>query len=176
MEEIKNKVAESGLMTIDLEQYFPVEAIASFDLKDFLFMEMLLKEKEFRSALDNHDWEQYRNKAVAVFCSTDAIIPMWAYMLVATKLSNVSSVVINGTPDETLRTLFIKNIQQADLKKFEGRRVFLKGCGEKEIPPYAYLEMSNRLIPVVASLMYGEPCSTIPVYKRKAGSANPEVN
>ncbi|MFN5422850.1 MAG: DUF2480 family protein [bacterium] len=167
MEEIKNRVAESGLITIDLEHYFPAEEIVPFDLKDFLFMEMLLKEKEFRASLDAHDWEQYRNKAVAVFCSTDAIIPMWAYMLVSTKLSSVSSMIINGTIDEALRYIFIKNIQQADVKKYEGKRVFLKGCGEKEIPSYAYMEMSNRLISVVASLMYGEPCSTVPVYKKK---------
>ena len=167
MEEIKNKVAESGLITVDLEQYFPTEEIISFDLKNFLFMELLLKEKEFRALLDVHDWEQYRNKAVAVFCSTDAILPMWAYMLVSTKLSPVASMVINGTTDELFRSIYIKNIQQADIKKYEGKRVFLKGCGEKEIPPYAYFEMSNRLIPVVASLMYGEPCSTVPVYKKR---------
>lgn len=167
MEEIKNKVAESGLITIDLERFFPSEEIVSLDLKDFLFMEMLLKEKDFRAALDTHDWEQYRNKTVAVFCSTDAIIPMWAYMLVSTKLSNLSAKVVYGTTEQVLQSIFTKNIQQAEVKEYEGKRVFLKGCGEKEIPPYAYMEMTNKLIPIVASLMYGEPCSTVPVYKKK---------
>lgn len=167
MEEIKNKVAESGLITIDLERYFPTEEIVSLDLKDFLFMEMLLKEKDFRYALDTHDWEQYRNKTVAVFCSTDAIIPMWAYMLVSTKLSNLSAKVVYGTTEQVFQSLYTKNIQQVEVGEYEGKRVFLKGCGEKEIPPYAYMEMTNKLIPIVASLMYGEPCSTVPVYKKK---------
>jgi len=167
MEEIRNKVVESGLITIDLEQYLPAEEILSFDLKDFLFMEMLLKEKDFRLALDNHNWDQYKGRPVAVFCSTEAIIPMWAYMLVIAKLSPVASLVVYGTTEDARKEVFIKNIQQLDAKPLEGKRVFVKGCGEREVPPYAYMEISKKLIPVVASLMYGEPCSTVPVYKRK---------
>jgi hypothetical protein len=167
MEEIRNKVVESGLITIDLEYYLPSGDIQAFDLKDFLFMEMLLKEKDFRQALETHDWKQYQEKTIAVFCSTDAIIPMWAYMLVVAKLSPYASSIQYGTIDEVFKSIFINRIQQIEASQFEGKRVFIKGCGEKEIPPYAYMEISSKLIPVVASLMYGEPCSTVPVYKKK---------
>jgi hypothetical protein len=167
MEEIRNKVAESGLITIDLEHYLPSGDILAFDLKDFLFMEMLLKEKDFRQALEIHDWVQYHQKTIAVFCSTDAIIPMWAYMLVVAKLSQYASSIQYGTIDEVFKSTFINRIQQIDASQFVGKRVFIKGCGEKEIPPYAYMEVSSKLIPVVSSLMYGEPCSTVPVYKKK---------
>jgi hypothetical protein len=130
-------------------------------------MEMLLKEKEFRSSLENHDWEQYRNKQVALFCSTDAIIPMWAYMLVASRLSSIASSVFEGTKEELFKKLFIENIGAINTIELEDKRVVIKGCGEKEILPYAYTAITNHLLPVVKSLMYGEPCSTVPVYKKK---------
>jgi len=167
METLRNKVAESGIITLNLEDYFPEEQICSFDIKDFLFMEMLLKEKEYRAALDNHDWNQYANKHVAVFCSTDAIIPMWAYMLIATRLSTVAKSVLEGTKEELFKELFLNNINAIDASAFEDKRVVIKGCGEKEIPAYAYTAITNKLIPKVKSLMYGEPCSTVPVYKKK---------
>jgi hypothetical protein len=167
MEELRNKVAESGIITLNLENYFPKEEICTFDIKDFLFMEMLLKEKEFRSSLENHDWEQYRNKQVALFCSTDAIIPMWAYMLIASRLSSIASLVFEGTKEELFKKLFIENIGAINANEFEDKRVVIKGCGEKEVLPYAYTAITNRLLPVVKSLMYGEPCSTVPVYKKK---------
>ena len=167
MEEIRNKVAESGLITINLEQYYPDHQPLAFDLKDFLFMEMLLKEKDFREALEQHDWSQYSNRDVAVFCSTDAIVPMWAYMLVASKLSGVARSIISGTPEEAFKQAFIQNIQQVDPAVYEGKRVVVKGCGDKPVPEYAYAEISIKLLPVVKSLMYGEPCSTVPVFKRK---------
>jgi hypothetical protein len=167
MEELRNKVAESGIITLNLENYFPKEEICTFDIKDFLFMEMLLKEKEFRSSLENHDWEQYQNKQVALFCSTDAIIPMWAYMLVASRLSSIASSVFEGTKEELFKKLFIENIGAINTIELEDKRVVIKGCGEKEILPYAYTAITNHLLPVVKSLMYGEPCSTVPVYKKK---------
>lgn len=167
MEEIRNKVAESGLITIDLEKYYPEQQPLSFDLKDFLFMEMLLKEKDFREALDQHDWSAYEGRDVAVYCSTDAIVPMWAYMLVASKLSGIAGSVISGTPDEAFKQIFIQNIRQVDPVVYEAKRVVVKGCGDKPIPEYAYTAISTKLLPVVKSLMYGEPCSTVPVYKRK---------
>jgi hypothetical protein len=167
METLRNKVAESGIITLNLEDYFPVEQICSFDIKDFLFMEMLLKEKEYRALLENHDWSQYANKHVAVFCSTDAIIPMWAYMLVATRLSAVAKSVFEGTKEELFKDLFLKNINTIEVTAFEDKRIVIKGCGEKEIPAYAYTAITNKLIPKVKSLMYGEPCSTVPVYKKK---------
>lgn len=167
MEEIINKVAESGLITIDLEKYFPTEEVVGFDIKNFLFMEMLLKEKDFRMALDQQDWSQYKGKIVAVFCSTDAIIPMWAYMLVVSKLSGIAQDIHFGNEEEILKEEITDNIQQIDPNEYEGKRVVVKGCGDRPIPEYAYIEISKKLIPVVKSMMYGEPCSTVPVYKKK---------
>lgn len=167
MEEIRNKVAESGLITIDLEKYYPTMEPMSFDLKNFLFMEMLLKEKDFRESLDQHDWNQYENRDVAVYCSTDAIVPMWAYMLVASKLSGIAKSIISGTPEEAFKQIFIENIRGVNAAAFEGKRVVVKGCGDKPVHEYAYAAISILLLPVVKSLMYGEPCSTVPVFKRK---------
>ena len=167
MEEIINKVAESGLITIDLEKYFPTEEVVPFDIKNFLFMEMLLKEKDFRMALDQQDWSQYNGKKVALFCSTDAIIPMWAYMLVVSKLTGIAKDIHFGNEEEVLKEEIIDNIQHVDAKEYEGKRVVVKGCGDRPIPEYAYIEISKKLIPVVKSMMYGEPCSTVPVYKKK---------
>ena len=167
MEEIRNKVAESGLMTINLEKYYPATEPMPFDLKNFLFMEMLLNEKDFRESLDQHDWSQYENRDVAVYCSTDAIVPMWAYMLVASKLSGIARSIISGTPEEAFKQIFIENIREVNAAAFEGKRVVVKGCGDKPAPEYAYTAISIKLLPVVKSLMYGEPCSTVPVFKRK---------
>ncbi len=168
MEELKNKVAASGLITIDLEKFYPSSEPISFDLKDFLFMEMLLKEKDFREGLEKHDWSQYAGKSVAVFCSTDAIIPLWAYMLIASKLSPIAKLVHAGDAASCFREEFIQNIRKGiEASVFEEKRVVIKGCGEKQIPDYAYVEASTILLPVVKSLMYGEPCSTVPVFKKK---------
>ncbi len=166
-ENIVNKVAESRLVTLDLEQFYPTFTTTGLDLKDFLFMEMILKEKDFREKIDQHDWTAYQDKHVAVFCSTEAILPMWAYMLVAAKLAAYASDVYQGSTEELLKKQFLENIAQIDPTAFEGKRVVVKGCGEKQIPPYAYLGISNKLLPFVKSLMYGEPCSTVPVFKKK---------
>lgn len=167
MEKIINKVTESGLVTLDLAEYYPEDKTVALDLKEFLFMEMILKEKDFREKTDQHDWAAYAHKEVAVFCSTDAILPMWAYMLIAAKLAPVARFVYAGTPEELFKKNFLENLAQLNISSFEGKRVVVKGCGDKEIPPFAYLEATNRLLPVVKSLMYGEPCSTVPVFKKK---------
>lgn len=168
MEELKNKVAASGLITIDLEKFYPPVPPTPFDLKDFLFMEMLLKEKDFRESLEQHDWSQYAGKTVAVFCSTDAIIPLWAYMLVASKLSPFTQKIHSGDVASCVREEFLQNIRKGiDPELYEEKRLVIKGCGEKQIPDYAYVEASKILLPVVKSLMYGEPCSTVPVFKKK---------
>lgn len=167
METIRNKVAESGLITIDLEQYYPQEDPLVFDLKNFLFREMLLREKDFREAMEQHDWTVYQNKHVAVCCSSEAIIPMWAYMLVASKLTPVAYRITVGNLDSAIREAFLNRLQQLDASQYADKRVIIKGCGEKEIPPYAYLAITEHLMPYVKSLMYGEPCSTVPVYKKK---------
>jgi Protein of unknown function (DUF2480) len=168
MDTIVNKVAESGLITLDLELFYPKDEIVSFDLKDHLFMGMILKEKDFRTALQQTNWETYRDRAVAVFCSADAIIPLWAYMLVSTYLSGVAKVVFSGTPEEMRKQLFIENIRNINSDEYTDKRVVIKGCGDLEMGDYAYVEITNKLVPAVKSLMYGEPCSTVPVYKKKS--------
>ena len=140
--------------------------MAVFDLKEFLFMGMIIKEKEFREALKSADWEKYRNKNVAITCSADAIIPMWAYMLAASYLQPVAKDVVVGNEKELKRTLFIKNLLQINPNDFTGKRVVIKGCGETPIEEFVYAEITKLLRPVAQSIMYGEPCSTVPVYKK----------
>jgi len=164
---IINKVSESLLTTIDLETYFPKDEIAVFDLKPFLFMELILKEKDFREALKNFDWSVYAGKQVAVFCSADAIIPMWAYMLVASYLQPVVTGFIFGTEASLQTQLLIKNISNINISKYEDKRIVIKGCGDLPVGEAAYLEITKLLRPVVKSIMYGEPCSTVPIFKRK---------
>jgi hypothetical protein len=166
-EEIVNKVAQSQLVTLDLESYYPVEEIVVFDLKPHLFMELILKEKEFRAALQNNDWSAYQNKVVAVTCTADAIIPMWAYMLVASYLQPVAKDVIFGDEQTARQQLFVRNIEVIDTEPFVEKRIVVKGCGDIPIGEYAYLAITKKLMPVAKSLMYGEPCSTVPIFKRK---------
>ena len=167
MDEIRNKVAESGLITLDLEKYYPVKEPQIFDIKDFLFREMLLREKDFRESMDQHHWSQYQDAHVVVFCSSDAIIPLWAYMLVSSKLMGIAGKVTVGSVDEAIKSDFLEQIHSIDRQVFADKRVIIKGCGEKDIQPYAYEALASHLLPVVKSLMYGEPCSTVPIYKRK---------
>lgn len=163
-----NKVAESGIVTIDLESFYPAEEIVSFDLKEYLFMGLILKEKDFREALKNIDTSAFQGKIVAVHCSTDAIIPMWAYMLVASLLQPVARSVVFGTEEKALRDAWIGNIASMPVGEYAEKRVVIKGCGEKPVPEEAYVAVTSLLRPVVKSIMYGEPCSTVPVYKKKA--------
>ena len=165
-EPIINKVAESGLITLDLEQYFPKGETAVFDLKDYLFMGMILKEKDYREALKAKDWSGYKGKNVALVCTADAIIPVWAWMLAATYLQPVAKELVMGDEKELHKTLFIKNLSAVNVNEFEDKRVVIKGCGETPIPDYVYMEITRLLRPVVKSIMYGEPCSTVPVYKK----------
>ncbi|MBS1588007.1 MAG: DUF2480 family protein [Bacteroidetes bacterium] len=168
MEMIVNKVAESGIITLDLSQYIPKdEKIGAFDLKPFLFKEMILREKDFRAALLNFDWQQYSEKQVAIFCSVDAIIPIWAYMLVASYLQPVSTSVFLGTTDLLKKEKLLENLRQIETQQFLDKRVVIKGCGEISIPDEAYVEITAKLRPFVKSLMYGEPCSTVPIFKRR---------
>jgi hypothetical protein len=164
---IINKVAESGLITVDPATYYPKEAIAMFDLKDFLFMGLILKEKDFRDKLKEHNWEAYKDKYVGVFCSADAIVPVWAYMLVATYLEPLARDVIMGDEKELHRALFLKNLSTINLQEFTDKRVVVKGCGDTPIGDFVYMELTKLLRPVVRSIMYGEPCSAVPVYKKK---------
>lgn len=162
---IVNKVATSGLVTLNLENYLP-EDVLVFDLKNHLFMGLILKEKDFREALKNLDWSIYQGKNVTITCSADAIIPMWAYMLVTTYLQPVAKSSYVGTAEEMHKHLFLQNINGINTMDFKDQRIVIKGCGDKEIGPFAYAEITRLLLPHVKSLMYGEPCSTVPVYKK----------
>ncbi len=163
---IINKVAESGLITLDLEEYYPKEPTGVFDLKDHLFMGLILKEKEYRETLKKTDWDIYKNKNVCITCTADAVIPMWAYMLAATYLQPVANEVVYGDNDFLHKYLFLKNLSKIEVFDFTDKRVVIKGCGDKKISETAYVEITKLLRPVVKSIMYGEPCSTVPIYKQ----------
>ncbi len=167
METIVNKVAESGLITINLEDYLPQEECVLFDLRQFLFMDLILKEKDFRQALKEFDWESFQNKYVSVYCSADVIIPLWAYMLSAVYLQPVAKEVFYGSIESMQENILLKAIENIPPEKFSEKRVVIKGCGDMNIPASAYLAITKRLMPFVKSLMYGEPCSTVPVFKKK---------
>lgn len=165
-DEFVNKVAESGLISFDLEEYYPKGNIKVFDLKEYLFMGLILKEKDFRAALQTTDWDSYKDAYVAITCSADAIIPMWAYMLVASNLQPVALDVVFGDEKKLISTILLKNIQAVKGEEYTDKRVVVKGCGDVEIPETAYVEITNKLRPFVKSIMYGEPCSTVPIYKK----------
>lgn len=162
---IINKVAQSGLITLDLEKMYPKEEIVEFDLKDYLFMELILKEKDFREALAKMDFTTFKNKYVAIHCSTEAIIPLWAYMLATTYLQPYAKEVIYGTKENVFDQILLNNIKALDPNEYKEKRVVVKGCGDKKIPEAAYVTISSLLTPVAKSIMYGEPCSTVPIYK-----------
>lgn len=162
-----NKVAESGLISVDLETWYPKGETAVFDMKDYLFMGLILKEKDFREALKNIDWSVYNNKNIALTCSADAIIPVWAWMLVATYLQPVANEIVLGDEKELHKKLFLKNLSSINVNEYADKRVVIKGCGETPIGDFVYMEITKLLRPVARSIMYGEPCSTVPVYKKK---------
>lgn len=162
-----NKVAESGIVTLNLEDYFPKEEVAVFDMKDFLFMGLILKEKDFREALKVLDTTPFTNKIVGLTCSADAVIPMWAYMLVASALQPVASEIIFGEKDTAANKILIRNITAISPEEYRDKRVVIKGCGELPVSEEAYIEITKTLRPVAKSIMYGEPCSTVPVFKKQ---------
>ena len=162
-----NKVAESGIITINLEDYYPKDAVAIFDMKDYLFMGLILKEKDFRETLKTFDTTLFQNKIVALTCSADAVIPMWAYMLVASLLQPVATEIIFGNEIFTKENILLRNIASIAADEYTDARVVIKGCGDLPIAEAAYIAITNKLRPVAKSIMYGEPCSTVPVYKKK---------
>jgi Protein of unknown function (DUF2480) len=165
---IVNKVANSGIITLNLEDYLPAAPVV-FDLKDYLFMGLILKEKDFREALKHLDWSVYKDQPVTITCSADAIIPLWAYMLVASYLQPVAKEVYTGTAEEMKKHLFLQRINSINETEFTDQRVVIKGCGDVQIDSYAYVAITTKLRSVVKSIMYGEPCSTVPVYKKSSG-------
>jgi len=169
---IVNKVEESGLITFNLESYFPTEPILVFDLKGFLFRELILKEKDFRAALKELDWSVYNGALVALTCSVDAIIPYWAYMLVTAYLEPVCKLVVCGTANQLIEQQYQSSLAKIDWSIYKDQRMVIKGCGDKPVPIGAYVEVTRYLRPLAKSILYGEPCSTVPVYKKPMSSAS----
>ncbi|MFY7964171.1 MAG: DUF2480 family protein [Chitinophagaceae bacterium] len=164
--EIINKVAESGLITLDLEEFYPKEEVKSFDLKEFLFMGLILKEKDYRLALQNLDWTDFNKKNVHIICTADAIIPMWAYMLAASYLQPVANEIVFGNENRLIESLILMNLSKINIDDYVDKRVVVKGCGELSIPEIVYVEITKKLRPVAKSIMFGEPCSTVPIFKK----------
>jgi len=161
-----NRVANSGIITIDLETFFPKDEVVAFDLKDYLFQEMILKEKDFRASLKAFEWSQYEGKIVVVFCSVDAIIPTWAYMLVSAKCSGIAKDIYQGTANEYYKYIYKEMLSKIDYGQYQDNRVVIKGCSNLPVPTMAYMEITEKLKPYAQSIMYGEPCSTVPIFKR----------
>lgn len=172
MDAIINRVAESGIITIDLKDFYPEAEIVVLDMKDYLFKGLILKEKEFREALKQTNWQQYTEKYVALTNTADAIIPMWAYMLIVSYLQPVAKSIVFGSEKEARQQRMLNNIAGIDEGEYTGKRVVIKGCGDVVLPEAAYVAITQKLQPVVKSIMYGEPCSTVPVYK--APTAKPQ--
>ena len=162
-----NKVAESGILSIDLASLLPSNDIIVFDIKPFLFMELILKEKEFRAALLTTDWTLYQDKVVGIVCTADAIIPMWANMLIVSALNPFAKAVYFGDENKVREQQLLESISSLNINEYNDQRVVIKGCGETPIGESAYIAITQKLRPVVKSIMYGEPCSTVPVYKKK---------
>jgi len=166
-ENIINKVAQSGLVTLDPASFYPEGERVIYDIKDNLYMELILREKDFREFVKSHDWSQYAGKNVGITCTADAIVPAWAYMLLANRLAPYAREVVFGNEEVLETVLFEKELAKANLEQYRDQRIVLKGCGDVDVPTSAYVELTKRLTPVAKSLMFGEPCSTVPIYKRK---------
>jgi hypothetical protein len=166
-EEIINRIANSPLINIDLEELYPVGNRIAFDIKDWLFEGIILKEQEFRAYVKAHDWAQYQDAYVALTCSEDAIIPSWAYLLISSELSPYAKTVVVGDLELLETVIFQDIIQHLNIQEFTGKPLIIKGCADKPIPPSAYTLLIARLQPVAKTIMYGEACSTVPLYKKK---------
>lgn len=166
--EIENKIANSGLITIDLEDFYPKEERVNYDIAQNLWQGLALKEKDFREFIKTNDWSVYQNKLVAINCSADAIIPTWAFMLLSTALQPYAKKIFFGSLEELEKNLFSEIISNLNIDDYKDGRIIIKGCSNLPVPISAYVELTNKLLPVVKSLMFGEPCSTVPLYKKKA--------
>jgi hypothetical protein len=166
-EEIINKVAQSALVQIDLEDYYVEGARKSIDLKDWLYEGLILREKDFRESVKNHDWEQYENAFVSIHCSTDAIIPLWASMVLTAALQPFAKRIVFGTQEELEALLYEDAFAQIDFEEYSGKPMIIKGCSNKPVPVQAFVSFTQRAQPYVRSVMFGEACSTVPVFKKK---------
>lgn len=161
-----NKVANSGLIVFNLENHFPTTEIVEIDLKPFLFKGLILKEKDYRAALKEMDLAPYVDKVVVIYNSNDAIIPIWAFMLMATELTGTAKAIFQGTKEEYLKQHYEKLVEQIDGTEYQDERVVIKGCSNKPVPTSAYAAIASKLKPYAQSIMFGEPCSTVPIFKR----------
>jgi Protein of unknown function (DUF2480) len=166
MDEIINRVAASPLVTFDLEELYAKGDRMVFDIKEQLFEGVMLKEKDFRAFIKNHDWSQYQGKNMAIICSADAIVPTWAYMLLSVALQPVASSIIFGSLAELESHLFNQSLSAINWQQYKDVKVVIKGCSKVAVPISAYVEVTNRLRPIAAGIMYGEACSTVPLYKK----------
>ena len=172
MEDFINRVAQSTLVTLNLEEFIHPGERVVYDIKDNLFHGLMLREKDFRAFVKDHDWSQYDGKNVAVICSADAIVPTWAYMVLAGKLQGHAHRYVFGSLEALEQDLFHEAIAGINAEDYRDAKLVIKGCGEKPVPTYAYVAIMQKLLPVASSIMYGEPCSTVPLYKRpKVASA-----
>lgn len=167
MDEIINKVEKSGLITLDLEDFYPKEPRMLFDLKDYLYEGLVLREKEFRENLSKLDWKMYENAYVAVTCTSDAIVPSWSYLLIANYLTGVAKLISFGTLEDLERDIFTEIIDKMDVDDYNDKKIIIKGCSRKPVPQNAYLQLIQKLKPIASSLMFGEACSTVPIFKKK---------
>jgi hypothetical protein len=161
-----NRVAESSLKTINLEHFYPKQEFIDFDLKPYLFHGLILKEKDYRAALKSINWDEYDNKIILIYCSTDAIIPVWAYMLVAGYVGGIAFEIFQGSKEEYLKSHYKNYLSSLTYDQYQDERVVIKGCSDKPVPPLAYTILTEKLKPFAQSIMYGEPCSTVPIFKR----------
>ena len=166
--EIINKVENSGIITLDLSDYAPKKIIEELDLRQFLFEGLVLKEKQFRADIKDYSFEKYKSKTVALFCSSEVIIPMWAYMLITVELEPVCSKLYFGRASEVTQQILLENIRSIEGGKYSGKRVIVKGCSNIPLNESLYIEITKKLLKSVRSLMFGEACSAVPVYKIKA--------
>jgi hypothetical protein len=166
-EEIINRVSQSKLITLDLEDYYPEGIRLHLDIKDWLHEGMVLREKEFRNHVDQHPWINYKGAFVAIFCSTDAIVPAWAYMLISTRLQPFARQVVTGSLQDLETSLYQSILDRIDFSQFDGKSVIIKGCSRKPVPLGAYLRAAFELRKVAGSIMYGEACSSVPIFKLK---------
>ena len=164
--EILNKVVSSSVITFDLEDLYPKGERVTYDLKNNLFQELILKEKDFREFVKNYDWSQYKDKFVNIICSADAIVPMWAFMVVVLNIQPFAKKVIIGTNQELESELYRDIFNSFDWQQFEDAKVVIKGCSKIQIPNYVYGEVTRRLAPIAKLIMFGEACSSVPVYKK----------
>jgi len=166
-DEIVNRVANSKLITLDLEDFYPEGERVLLDIKDWLFEGFVLREKDFREHIKTHDWSQYKDNYIALMCSTDAIIPAWAFMLISIQLEPYAKKNVLGDLDALETSIYQDIVNNLDLEAYKDKPVIIKGCSKKPVPINAYAMISIKLKPVVKSLMYGEACSSVPLFKRK---------